>query len=86
MTLAFLSTSTTAFTPRFLASQQNKYPQKLKQVKSLENYSPDTDEDETSSGWISWMARGRKSNSLIYREPEELGGIARTSRYSARYA
>mmetsp|Transcript_2901 Transcript_2901/g.6841 ORF Transcript_2901/g.6841 Transcript_2901/m.6841 type:complete len:580 (-) Transcript_2901:251-1990(-) len=42
------------------------------------------DEEGRSSNWDSWMKRGRKTSSLIYREPEELGGIVRPDRYSSR--
>eukprot|EP00980_Cylindrotheca_fusiformis_P029419 scaffold23471_cov141-Cylindrotheca_fusiformis.AAC.16 len=43
----------------------------------------DDDDDDESSGWISWMQTGRKTNAMIYRKPEELGGIVRQDRYSS---
>jgi len=39
---------------------------------------------DDEDGWSSWMKKGRKTSSLIYREPEELGGIVRPDRYSSR--
>ena len=71
-----------ALSPTLMVSSKAK--KILDQVKRLGD-EPDTDpvEDETSSGWISWMTQGRKTSSLLYREPEELGGIARSDRYSS---
>jgi hypothetical protein len=80
LTLAILSTYTNAFVPGFGPRATGK---KIYQVKRPD-YTDDQDEDEASSGWVSWMQKGRKTSALIYREPEELGGIARPDRYSSR--
>jgi len=58
----------------------------------LFNARPDKREDfkteEPSSGWLGWMTAGgskpRGFADVYMRDPEELGGVARSSRYSSR--
>jgi hypothetical protein len=81
LTLAILSTSTNALLPGFGPRATGK---QLYQVQRPDDTDSGDDQDEASSGWVSWMQKGRKTSALIYREPEELGGIARPDRYSSR--
>ncbi|CAJ1946912.1 unnamed protein product [Cylindrotheca closterium] len=52
-------------------------------TENTNNNNNNTD-DEDGANWDSWMRKGRKTSSLVYREPEELGGIVRPDRYSSR--
>ena len=47
----------------------------------------DEGDDDQSSGWLSWMAQGRRKgvSEVKMRDPEELGGVPRSDRYSSRY-
>ena len=84
ITLAFLATATNAFPNAppnvHIRSRANLA---LGQGKNRGDDSDADTLDEKSSGWRNWMTTGRKTSSLLYREPEELGGIARTDRYSS---
>jgi hypothetical protein len=85
LTLAILSTSTNAFVPGFGPRATGKPTGKqLYQVKRPDYTDSSNNQDEPDSGWVSWMKKGRKTSALIYREPEELGGIIRPDRYSSR--
>lgn len=46
----------------------------------------DEGDDDQSSGWLSWMAQGRRKgvSEVKMRDPEELGGVPRSDRYSSR--
>jgi hypothetical protein len=68
-------------------------PNTLFNFQRSSNQSTDTDgnddEENEDSGWLSWMvngqrARSRGSEDVIMREAEELGGVARSDRYSSR--
>lgn len=45
----------------------------------------DEGDDDQSSGWLSWMAQGRRKgvSEVKMRDPEELGGVPRSDRYSS---
>lgn len=89
ITLAlYLSLSTTAFTTQHRALTSSKGVSLFKQVKYRDQdfVEGDTGEEGDDDGWVSWMARGKKSGTseLKMREPEELGGVPRSDRYSSR--
>lgn len=86
LTLAIVSSTTNAFlTPSFLAKTYAAATSKrTSDLTSTRQVGGDTGEPDGSSAWDSWMKRGRKTSSLVYREPEELGGIVRPDRYSSR--
>lgn len=45
----------------------------------------DEGDDDQASGWLSWMAQGRRKgvSEVKMRDPEELGGVPRSDRYSS---
>jgi hypothetical protein len=58
----------------------------LWQVAVPQSHPGEDDDDDNASGWLSWMARGRKKgvSDVKMREAEELGGVPRSDRYSSR--
>jgi hypothetical protein len=96
LTLAIVTSTSDAFTlPLFWLKKQSAAkkpttPSDLDSTKSVSGGGGGTrsvgenSDDEDGSAWDSWMKKGRKTSSLVYREPEELGGIVRPDRYSSR--
>ena len=61
------------------SSSNNKRKSKTEQIQDKE--------EEDRSKWMSWMSRGslsRHADEVRMREAEELGGVARSDRYSSR--
>jgi hypothetical protein len=81
---------TNAYVPSSLATLKPSplfavTPKTLFNFQRASNQSTDTD----GNGWLSWMVNGQRARSrgaedVIMREAEELGGVARSDRYSSR--
>ena len=70
-------------------NDENKSKQQMlkKNNREIEDDDDDDGEDEEESGWLTWMVSGRKRGSaeIKMRDPEELGGVPRSERYSSKY-
>ena len=67
--------------------EKNSIQKMLKKNREDEDDDDDDGEDDEDSGWLTWMVSGRKRGSaeIKMRDPEELGGVPRSERYSSKY-
>ena len=70
-------------------NDENKSEQQAmkKSNREVEDDDDDDGEEDEDSGWLTWMVSGRKRGSaeIKMRDPEELGGVPRSERYSSKY-
>lgn len=70
----------------FKSSRRIMVPPKAESVGLLEYGDDSGDPNDPSAGWLRWMYTGSPRNTaeVALREPEALGGIPRSDRYSSR--
>ena len=71
---------------RLKSSRRIIVPPKAESVGLLEYGDDNGDPNDPSAGWLRWMYTGSPRNTaeVALREPEALGGIPRSDRYSSR--
>lgn len=59
---------------------------KVREEDDLSAVNDNNEAEDQESGWTAWMTRGRKRgvSDVRMRDPEELGGVPRSDRYSAK--